>query len=43
MIVRPNFDSVWQLYSNIQFYNQLVKEKESEKLARVLHIPQSGA
>ncbi len=43
MIVQPNFNSVQQLYNNIEFYNQLVKEGESEELGKVLHIPLSAA
>ncbi len=43
MVVQPNFNSVRQLYSNIEFYNQLIKQEESEELAGVLHIPQSAA
>lgn len=43
MIVQPNFNSVQQLYSNIEFYNQLAKRKESKELAEVLDIPQSVA
>lgn len=43
MIVQANFNSVRQLYSNIEFYNQLVKEEEIEELAKILDIPQSAA
>ncbi|UII76451.1 hypothetical protein LV716_01305 [Flagellimonas sp. HMM57] len=43
MIVQPNFNSVRQLYDNIEFYNQLVREEEIEELEKVLHIPQSTA
>ncbi len=43
MIVQPNFNSARQLYSNIEFYNELVEQGENEELAGVLHIPQSAA
>ncbi|WP_109438676.1 hypothetical protein [Aquimarina sp. AU119] len=43
MIVQPNFNSARQLYSDIEFYSELVKQGENEKLAGVLHIPQSVA
>lgn len=43
MIVEPNFNSTQQLYNNIEFYNQLVKEKEYKALAEALHISESAA
>ncbi|MEP1488522.1 MAG: hypothetical protein ABJK28_08845 [Algibacter sp.] len=43
MIVEPNFDSAQQLYNNIEFYSQLVKEKENKALAEALHISESEA
>ncbi len=39
MVVQPNFNSARQLYSNIEFYNQLVKQEDREELAVVLNIP----
>ncbi len=43
MIVQPNFNSARQLYSNIEFYNQLAEQKDSKELAVVLDIPLSLA
>ncbi len=43
MIVQPNFNSARQLYSNIEFYNQLAEQKDSKELAVVLDIPPSLA
>lgn len=39
MIVEPNFKSALQLYKNIHFYNELVKQKDSSLLAETLKIP----
>lgn len=38
MIVKPNFKSTQQLYNNVNFYNELVKQKDSTVLAEVLSI-----
>lgn len=38
MVVEPNFKSTQQLYSNILFYHELVKQKETDKLASLLNI-----
>lgn len=38
MIVQPNFKSTQQLYNNINFYHELVKQKDSSELAAVLGI-----
>ncbi|WP_271768232.1 hypothetical protein [Aquimarina algiphila] len=43
MIVQPNFNSVQQLYNNIEFYDQLAKQQESKALAEALHISESAA
>ncbi|WP_396591655.1 hypothetical protein [Allomuricauda sp. R78024] len=43
MIVQPNFNSVRQLYNNIEFYDQLAKEGGIEELAKVLRISQLAA
>ncbi|GAA3605323.1 hypothetical protein GCM10022396_23340 [Flavivirga amylovorans] len=43
MIIQSNFNSTRQLYSNIDFYNQLVKNQETKELSEVLHISQSIA
>ena len=38
MIVQPNFKSTQQLYNNIHFYHELVKQKDSVELGAVLGI-----
>ena len=43
MIVEPNFKSAQQLYKNIAFYHELVKQKDSNMLAETFHIPVSEA
>ncbi|PKV48768.1 hypothetical protein ATE84_0776 [Aquimarina sp. MAR_2010_214] len=43
MIIEPNFNSVQQLYNNIEFYNQLAKQQENKALAEALHIPEKEA
>jgi len=39
MVVEPNFKSTQQLYSNVLFYHELVKQKETDQLASLLNIP----
>ncbi|MBT8384911.1 MAG: hypothetical protein KJO83_04275 [Bacteroidia bacterium] len=39
MIVEPNFKSALQLYQNIDFYHELVKQKDSNLLAEIFKIP----
>jgi hypothetical protein len=41
MVVEPNFNSVQQLYNNIQFYNDLARSKDSVSLSRILEISSS--
>lgn len=43
MVVEPNFNSVQQLYNNIDFYNDLAKGKDSIALADALEINVSEA
>ena len=43
MVVEPNFNSVQQLYNNIDFYNDLAEAKDSIALADALDIEQSEA
>ncbi|WP_117883845.1 hypothetical protein [Aureibaculum luteum] len=43
MIVEHNFNSAQQLYKNIEFYNELVKQKDSVLLAEALDITVSEA
>ncbi|WP_026810889.1 hypothetical protein [Arenibacter latericius] len=38
MVVEPNFNSVQQLYNNINFYNELAEAKDSIALAEALDI-----
>jgi hypothetical protein len=38
MVVEPNFNSVQQLYNNINFYNELAKSEDSIALAEALDI-----
>lgn len=38
MVVEPNFNSVQQLYNNIEFYNDLAKAEDSIALAEALKI-----
>ena len=38
MIVEPNFKSAQQLYQNINFYHELVKQKDSNLLAETFQI-----
>jgi hypothetical protein len=43
MVVEPNFNSVQQLYNNIEFYNELAEAKDSTALADVLAISKREA
>lgn len=43
MIVEPNFNSTQQLYSNIQFYHELVRQKETAQLAELFQISEEEA
>jgi len=43
MIVEPNFKSAQQLYKNIEFYHELVKQKDSVLLAETLNISKNEA
>jgi len=43
MIVEPNFNSTQQLYNNINFYHDLVKQKDSDVLGSVLGISSEDA
>ena len=38
MIVEPNFKSAQQLYKNINFYHELIKQKDSNLLAQTFNI-----
>lgn len=38
MVVEPNFNSVQQLYNNLNFYNELAEAKDSTSLAQLLSI-----
>lgn len=41
--VQPNFGSSRQLYNNINYYNDLVKQKNTDLLAKVFSIPSEDA
>ncbi|WP_136482688.1 hypothetical protein [Cognatitamlana onchidii] len=43
MVLEPNFNSVQQLYNNINFYNELAVSKDSTALAEALNISQREA
>ena len=43
MVVSPNFESTKQLYKNIEFYNNLVAQKEKESLIEVFNINEDDA
>lgn len=43
MVVEPNFNSVQQLYNNIDFYNDLANARDSLTLSRILDISVSEA
>ena len=43
MVVEPNFNSVQQLYNNIDFYNDLAKAKDSLALSEALNISVADA
>ena len=43
MIVEPNFKSTQQLYNNIAFYHELVKQKDTALLSRSLNISNTEA
>tara|TARA_R110000737_G_scaffold136663_2_gene167563 strand:- start:18859 stop:19914 length:1056 start_codon:yes stop_codon:yes gene_type:complete len=43
MVVEPNFNSVQQLYNNVNFYNELAKSQDSSALAEALDITRSEA
>lgn len=38
MVVEPNFNSVQQLYNNVNFYNELAMSQDSTTLAEVMNI-----
>ncbi|MET6989536.1 hypothetical protein [Sediminicola arcticus] len=38
MVVEPNFNSVQQLYNNVNFYNELAETQDSTTLAEVMNI-----
>ncbi len=43
MIIEPNFNSVQQLYNNIEFYNQLAQHQESKALSEALQVSEEEA
>ncbi len=43
LTVQPNFESTRQLYNNVSFYNDLVKQKDTLLLAKTFNITKSEA
>ena len=43
MVVEPNFNSVQQLYNNVNFYNELAAAEDSTALAEALDVSVSEA
>ena len=43
MVIEPNFNSVQQLYNNINFYNELAGARDSTALAEALNISKKEA
>ncbi|MFT4833201.1 MAG: hypothetical protein ACI815_002866 [Psychroserpens sp.] len=43
MVVEPNFNSVQQLYNNVNFYNELAEAEDSTALAEALDINRAEA
>lgn len=43
MVVEPNFNSVQQLYNNVDFYNELAKAKDSVALSKALKVSSDEA
>lgn len=43
MVVEPNFNSVQQLYNNVNFYNELAEAEDSTALAEALDLTLSDA
>jgi hypothetical protein len=43
MVVEPNFNSVQQLYNNVNFYNELAEAEDSTALAEALDLTRSDA
>jgi hypothetical protein len=41
--IQPNFKSARQLYNNVNYYNDLVHQKEIASLAKALHISEEDA
>ncbi|NVJ88515.1 MAG: hypothetical protein HWD82_03645, partial [Flavobacteriaceae bacterium] len=43
LLVEPNFKSVMQLYTNVQFYNDLVKQKDTLGLQKTFNLTKEEA
>ena len=43
MVVEPNFKSAQQLYKNIDFYNELIQQKDTNLLAQTFYISKNEA
>jgi len=43
MLVQPNFNSSRQLYNNVNYYNDLVKQKDTTQLMKVFNLSEEEA
>ena len=43
MMVQPNYNSVYQLYSNIEYYNGLINEQDLTELSSIFKISETEA
>jgi hypothetical protein len=43
LLVKPNFESTRQLYNNINYYNDLVRQKKTADLAEIFNLDESTA
>jgi len=43
MLLQPNFESARQLYNNVNYYNDLVKQKDTTSLQKIFNLDKTGA
>ena len=43
MLLKPNFESTRQLYNNVNYYNDLVKQKDTVSLQKIFNLDKIGA
>ncbi|SHM86912.1 hypothetical protein [Polaribacter sp. KT 15] len=43
LLVEPNFESARQLYNNVNFYNDLVKQKDTSRIQSIFQIDKKSA